>query len=109
MRSPLTAIQGSSELMGRYQLPEAKSKELAQIRRTAASTLSIEEQNQELQIKVVNLERELQLSQQENMSLSDNSDRDWFITGAGVLIGGMILGLIIPRMRWKKRRGWGEL
>ena len=31
MRSPLTAIQGSSELMGRYQLPEAKSKELAQM------------------------------------------------------------------------------
>jgi SH3 domain protein len=86
------------------------SKELAQIRRTAASTLSIEQQNQELQIKVVNLERELQIAQQENMSLSDNSDRDWFVTGAGVLFGGIILGLTIPRMRWKKKsRGWGEL
>jgi len=31
MRSPLTAIQGSSELMGRYALPEVKSKELAQM------------------------------------------------------------------------------
>ena len=86
------------------------SKELAQIRRTAASTLSIEQHNQELQIKVVNLERELQIAQQENMSLSDNSDRDWFVTGAGVLFGGIILGLTIPRMRWKKKsRGWGEL
>ncbi len=31
MRSPLTAIQGSSELMGRYQLGEEKSKQLAQM------------------------------------------------------------------------------
>jgi signal transduction histidine kinase len=31
MRTPLTAIQGSSELMGRYQLPEEKSKQLAQM------------------------------------------------------------------------------
>ena len=31
MRSPLTAIQGSSELMGRYKLPEDKSRQLAQM------------------------------------------------------------------------------
>jgi len=31
MRSPLTAIQGSSELIGRYDLPEDKSKQLAQM------------------------------------------------------------------------------
>jgi signal transduction histidine kinase len=29
MRTPLTAIQGSSELMGRYNLPEEKSKQMA--------------------------------------------------------------------------------
>jgi signal transduction histidine kinase len=31
MRSPLTAIQGSSELMGRYSLPEAKRAEMAKM------------------------------------------------------------------------------
>ncbi|MBK9170548.1 MAG: CHASE2 domain-containing protein [Bryobacterales bacterium] len=31
MRTPLTAIQGSSELMGRYQLPEPKRKEIAHL------------------------------------------------------------------------------
>ncbi len=31
MRTPLTAIQGSSELMGRYHLPEDKSRQLAQM------------------------------------------------------------------------------
>ncbi len=85
------------------------SKELSEIRRTAAATLAIEQQNQELQTKVVNLERELQLAQQENMSLSDRGDRDWFVTGAAVLFGGIVLGLILPRLRWKRRRGWSEL
>jgi signal transduction histidine kinase len=31
MRTPLTAIQGSSELMGRYALPEEKRKQMAQM------------------------------------------------------------------------------
>jgi len=31
MRTPLTAIQGSSELMGRYQMPEEKRKQMAQL------------------------------------------------------------------------------
>jgi len=85
------------------------AKELEEVQRTAAATLSINRQNQELQERVVNLERDLQLAQQENQAMSDSEERDWFVTGAGVLFGGMILGLIIPRLRWKKRRGWGEL
>ena len=85
------------------------STELAEIRRTAAATLAIEEQNQELQVKVVEMEREMQLARQENATLGDRRDRDWFVAGAGVLLGGMILGLVLPRMRWKKRRGWGEI
>jgi len=102
---------GQTESSGdRLELDYARvSRELADIRRTAAATLAIDQQNRELQVKVVNLERELQLAQQENLSLSDRSDRDWFITGAAVLLGGIVLGLILPRMRWKRRRGWGEI
>jgi len=88
---------------------EQLSKQLAQIKRTAASSLAIEQQNKELQLKVVNLERELQLAQQEKMSLSDKSERDWFLTGAGVLLAGLLVGLIVPRLHRRKRRGWGEL
>jgi len=103
---------GQSTEQARDQLEQRSSslaEELEEIRRTAAATLSINQQNQELQERVVNLERDLQLAQQENQAMSDSEERDWFVTGAGVLFGGMILGLIIPRLRWKKRRGWGEL
>lgn len=103
---------GQSTQQARDQLEERSTnlaEELEDIRRTAAATLSINRQNQELQERVVNIERDLQLAQQENQAMSDSEERDWFVAGAGVLFGGMILGLIIPRLRWKKRRGWGEL
>jgi SH3 domain protein len=91
------------------QVNDELQRELSEIKKIAGSTLEINQLNEELQIQVVNLERELQLAQQENMAMNDSSDRDWFVTGAGVLVGGMILGLIIPQFRGRRRRGWGEL
>jgi two-component system sensor histidine kinase ResE len=40
MRTPLTAIQGSSELMGRYNLGTEKSKQLAQMINTESRRLA---------------------------------------------------------------------
>ncbi len=85
------------------------SQELAQIRKTAANAIAIDEQNKTLQEQVINLERDLQLSQQTNQSLTDNRDKGWFLLGAGVLLFGMVLGVIIPRMRFQKRNRWGDL
>ncbi len=106
----LTKGEATATDLTEYQSENQRlTQELAEIRRTAAEVLSINQQNQELQERVVILERELQLARQENQSLVDNSEREWFVTGAGVLFGGMILGFVIPRMRLKKRRGWREL
>ncbi|PWV62425.1 TIGR04211 family SH3 domain-containing protein [Plasticicumulans acidivorans] len=83
--------------------------ELAQIRKTAANAIVIDQQNKELQERVVTLERELQIVQQENQSLSDRSARDWFLLGSGVLLAGVVVGLILPRLRVQRRSRWGEL
>lgn len=85
------------------------AQELATIRRTAANAIAIDQQNKDLQERVVNLERELQIVQQENQSLADRSNRDWFLLGAGVLVSGVLVGLILPRLRVQRRSRWGEL
>lgn len=85
------------------------SQELTQIRRTAANVIAIDEQNKTLQERVVALEQALQIAQQENQSLSDRSAKRWFLLGAGVLLSGIILGLIVSRLRWQKRNRWGDL
>ena len=83
--------------------------ELAQIKQAAADALSIKERNESLRKQVEALSLDLDVAQQRNRALKERSERDWFIAGAGVLLGGMILGLVIPKIRWKRRRSWGEL
>ncbi len=83
--------------------------ELAQIKQAAADTLAIRERNQILNKRLEALAMDLGTAEQQNRALKERSERDWFIAGAGVLLGGIILGLAIPKIRWKRRRGWGEL
>lgn len=84
-------------------------RELAEIRQAAADTLDIREQNKTHEARIVTLTSELDETRLQNRSLKERSERDWFIAGAGVLFGGMVLGLVIPKIRWRRRRGWNEL
>lgn len=34
------------------------------------------------------------------------SSRDWFFAGAGVLLAGILVGLIAPRLRRRRRSSW---
>jgi SH3 domain protein len=80
--------------------------ELHTIRQTAASSLEIDHENKMLRSHLVNLERELQTLQQENSKLKDRTARDWFLLGAGVVLLGMIVGLILPKLHWRKQSTW---
>ncbi len=84
------------------------SQELSEIKRTASSALAMDSENKELKSRVVTLERNLQTLQQENESLKDRTARDWFMVGAGVVLLGIIVGLIIPRIRWRRKSSWGD-
>ncbi|MEA2080661.1 MAG: TIGR04211 family SH3 domain-containing protein [Pseudomonadota bacterium] len=85
------------------------SQELEEIRRTASSALAIDAENNELKSRIVAYERQAQTLQQENEGLKDRTARDWFMVGAGVVILGMVIGLIIPRIRWRKKSSWDTL
>lgn len=82
------------------------SQELAEIKRTASSALAIDSENKELKSRMVAVERNLQTVQQENESLKNRTARDWFMVGAAVVLLGIIVGLIIPRIRWRKKSSW---
>lgn len=83
--------------------------DLTQIRQTAANALNLESENQDLKKRLVTLERDYQVLQQQTESLKDRSRRDWFVAGAGVIILGMLMGLLIPKIRWKRRSSWDSL
>ena len=85
------------------------SKQLADIQRTASSALAIDAENKELKNSMMQIQREQETLRQENEALRDRTARDWFMIGAGVVIVGIILGLILPRIRIRKRSSWDSL
>jgi len=82
------------------------NQELSEIKRTASSALAIDSENKELKGRMVSLERQLQTVQQENETLKDRTARDWFMVGAAVVLLGIIVGLIIPKIRFRKKSSW---
>jgi len=78
-------------------------KELAEIKRTAANVLTINTQNQDLREQLTSAEIATATLEQQNRELSGQTTRYWFMTGAVVLIVGMVLGIWLPRVRWQKR------
>lgn len=85
------------------------TEEVTHLRAVAAKPLKLENENQQLKKQLLDLENAHELLRQENQVLSDSSDREWFLNGAGVIIVGIILGLIIPRLRTQKKSSWGSL
>ncbi|MDH3350559.1 MAG: TIGR04211 family SH3 domain-containing protein [Gammaproteobacteria bacterium] len=77
--------------------------ELAEIKRTSANVLSINNQNKELREQLANSEIQVATLQQQNRELTGQTTRYWFMTGALVLVIGMILGIWLPRIRWQRR------
>ena len=97
LASTLGKLEGESRSVGQ---------ELTEIKRTASSALAIDSENKDLKGRLVSLERQLQTVQQENQSLKDRTARDWFMVGAAVVLLGIFIGLIIPKIRFRKKSSW---
>lgn len=107
-----TLTGGNSELQAKVneltRTNQEQEQELNRIRRTAANALALDDENRTLKERLSRLERDYQMLEQQAAALKDSSDRDWFMAGAGVLILGAIIGLIIPKIRWKRKSNWSR-
>lgn len=83
-------------------------RELTDLKKTAASTIQIKEERDELQERVVNIERDLEQFKLENKALKDSTKQDWFLYGGSVAFIGFLLGFVLPKIRWRSKRssGW---
>lgn len=114
LKSDLGTLQGKEGDLSKQknQLSRDNKKqmeELTHLRRVAAKPLKLENENQRLKKELLKLESEHELLLQENQMLGDSSDRDWFLNGAGVIILGIIIGLVAPRIKPRKKSSWGAL
>ncbi|MCC6161084.1 MAG: hypothetical protein IT526_02405, partial [Nitrosomonas sp.] len=58
--------------------------------------------------QLIDLKTRLGQLEQENHALGAEVEREWFYAGALVLFAGLFLGLIIPRIQWRKRSRYND-
>jgi SH3 domain protein len=82
------------------------SRELGQLKKTAAGAIQIKNERDELQERVVNVERDLQQYKLENQALKDSTNQDWFLYGGALALIGVLLGFILPKLSWRRKNSW---
>lgn len=108
LTSQLGAVQGEYDA-ARRQITALENDnkrleaELAEIKRTAANVLAVNDQNKQLRDQLASSEIQVGTLQQQNRELTGQTTRYWFMAGALVLLVGMILGIWLPRIRWQRR------
>lgn len=84
--------------------------QLATIRQASANVLDITNDRERLRLQVADLTRTRADLEQENRDLKNQTNQRWFMIGAGVLVGGVLLGLLLPHLRLGRRKSaWGSL
>lgn len=81
---------------------------LESLQKTAARPVQLEKENKILTQDLETAQQRISSLSEDNQRLQDKSVREWFLVGGGVSIGSLILGLIITRIPWRRRKDdWG--
>lgn len=82
--------------------------ELAQLKEATRDTIRVIEQNDSLKARINELDADILRLTKENTAYKDSTAMDWFIRGAAVSLLAFLLGILVTRIRWKKRDSWSN-
>jgi SH3 domain protein len=80
--------------------------ELEEIRRTAGNAMRLRDENESLKQRVAEAQQRVDRLTMQNTELASEGRQQWFLVGAGVLFGGIVIGLIAPNVKRKRRSSW---
>ncbi len=85
------------------------SNSLDDLKITAANPLALSKKNKQLKKQLGAAEDRAAMLDKDNQQLRSNLAQEWFMIGGAVSIGSLILGLILTRINWKRKRdSWGD-
>ena len=96
-QSALTAVESSHRDV---------SAELDDIRTASASVIELRDDNESLRQRNIELSTEVDALLVETSRLGSRSRQNWFVVGALVLVFGVVIGLVAPSLRPRRRSNW---
>jgi SH3 domain protein len=111
--SQLTTLRAENEDL-KKRLSEAQKqlftlkKDYDHLVKTAGNAVRLDEENQQLKKDVARLEQENAMLKDQIAHSEDAVKRQWFLTGGGVLLLGLLLGRFF-RLPQRRRSSWDEL
>lgn len=94
----------------RDQLKNVKARledELGRIRKTAANAVQIAEENRTLKASTATAQTELESLRRQTRDIRNGAQQRWFMLGGGAILLGILLGLILPRLKVRRKSQWG--
>ncbi len=87
------------------------SSELTKLRKIAARPMQLERDNEKLRGELLSNESQTRLLKLELQTLKDDAEKQWFMMGAAILFGGILLGLILPNLKSnpQRKQNWNRL
>lgn len=73
----------------------------------ARQSAALSDQNRQLDQQLQSAQAQLDGLREEAARLRSDDRRRWFVTGASVFGVGVLLGLLLPLLRGRRRRGYG--
>lgn len=78
------------------------------LKRLTSNPRALANENNVLKERLNTLTASQEQLQKEYNALQHNETREWFIIGASVSMGSLLFGLLITRIRWRRKRSWGD-
>ncbi len=79
------------------------SQELDSLKQTASNAVQLKHQRDELQARVISVERELEGVKLKYQTLSSSRQEDFFLYGGLLALFGVIMGFILPKLSWRRK------
>ncbi len=88
----------------------AMEKEIKRLKDIAKRPLELQRENDQLKAQLAEeKDRYDKLATESEVLKSPLKDRQWFVSGALVVIGSMIFGIILTRIPWQRKKKWNQL
>lgn len=107
LKAELQTLKSDNALQALTAERDKLRQDLNEIQQAASNAIQLKQQRDQLQERVVIVERELQQVKRVNQALDDSSKQDWFLYGGLLAFAGIILGMILPKLsRPRRSSGW---